>query len=101
MRAFSYSKQARSVGQFGFDELPVESCGLSGMASSGEHNHSVFIGFAPVDNPKIAIAVYVENVDTDEIWSVPIGGLVMEKYLNGELSEISAEMAGQMRAQAQ
>jgi len=48
-------------------------------------DHSAFMGFAPYDDPKIAIAVYVENAGFGATFGVPIGGLVMEKYLNGKI----------------
>lgn len=50
-------------------------------------DHSTFIGFAPVDNPKIAIAVYVENSGGGYKYAAPIASLVMEKYIRGEISE--------------
>ncbi|MGB1988650.1 MAG: hypothetical protein ACPHO5_03880, partial [Flavobacteriales bacterium] len=42
----------------------------------------IFIGFAPKDNPKIALAVYVENGGWGSTWAVPIASLMIEKYLN-------------------
>ena len=51
------------------------------------------MGFAPMDNPKIAIAVYVENGGFGATYGVPIGALLMEQYLNGKLSEESMEKA--------
>ncbi len=50
-------------------------------------DHSTFIGFAPVDKPKIAIAVYVENSGGGSKYAAPIASLVMEKYIRGEISE--------------
>jgi len=47
-------------------------------------DHSVFIAFAPVDNPKIAIAVFVENGYWGSRWAGPIATLMIEKYLKGE-----------------
>jgi penicillin-binding protein 2 len=49
-------------------------------------NHSAFIAFAPRDNPKIAIAVYVENAGYGSTWAAPIASLMIEKYLNGEVA---------------
>lgn len=46
-----------------------------------------------MNNPKIAIAVYVENGGFGAVYGVPIGALIMEQYLNGELSEESKEKA--------
>ena len=79
--------------------LPIEACGVSGMASYKEYNHSVFIGFAPVEDPKIAIAVYVENGGWGAKYAAPIGGYILEKYLNGELSEASKEKVKQIKEQ--
>ena len=39
----------------------LEACGKTGTAQNRGHDHSVFMGFAPMNQPKIAIAVYVEN----------------------------------------
>ena len=64
------------------ESFHIEACGVSGTALSKGKPHSVFMGFAPMDHPKIAIAVYVENSDSDIHDAVPIGGLLMEKYLN-------------------
>ncbi len=47
-------------------------------------DHSVFIAFAPIDNPKIAIAVFVENGYWGSRWAGPIATLMIEKYLKGE-----------------
>jgi penicillin-binding protein 2 len=55
------------------------------------------MGFAPMDNPKIAIAVYVENGGFGATYGVPIGALLMEKYLNGELSEESKKKAEEIQ----
>jgi len=55
-------------------------------------NHSVFIAFAPMDNPKIAIAVFVENAGGGGgTWAAPIASLVIEKYLKGEVKSEAKE----------
>jgi penicillin-binding protein 2 len=51
------------------------------------------MGFAPMSDPKIAIAVYVENGGWGATYGVPIGGLLMEQYLHGQLSEASEKKA--------
>ena len=63
-------------------------CGKTGTVQNphGE-NHSVFIAFAPKDNPKIAIAVFVENSGYGGTWAAPIAGLMIEKYLKGKISK--------------
>ena len=54
-------------------------------------DNSVFICFAPKDNPKIAIAVYVENGGFGATWAVPIASLMVEKYLTGEVKRPAVE----------
>ena len=48
-------------------------------------DHSIFIGFAPKENPKIAIAVFIENGYWGTRWAAPIASLMMEKYLNKKI----------------
>ena len=64
----------------------LDVCGKTGTAQNRGKDHSAFMGFAPMNNPKIAVAVYVENGGWGATYGVPIGALIMEKYLNGELS---------------
>ena len=66
----------------------LDICGKTGTAQNprGKDN-SVFICFAPKDNPKIAVAAYVENAGFGATWSAPIASLLIEKYLCGEISE--------------
>ena len=67
-----------------------EVCGKTGTAQNPHgQDHSVFMGFAPCENPKIAICVYVENGTWGATYGVPIGALMMEQYINGKLSEAS------------
>ena len=61
-------------------------CGKTGTAQNRGQDHSVFMGFAPMDNPKIAIAVYVENGGFGADFAVPIAGVLFEQYINGKLS---------------
>ena len=68
-------------------------CGKTGTAQNRGQDHSVFMGFAPMDNPKIAIAVYVENGGFGADYGVPIGSLMMEQYITGKLSEASEHRA--------
>ena len=65
----------------------LDICGKTGTAQNPHGNdHSVFICFAPRDNPKIAVAAYVENGGFGATWAAPIASLLTEKYLNGEIS---------------
>lgn len=64
----------------------IEVCGKTGTAQNPHgKDHSAFMGFAPMDNPKIAIAVYVENAGFGATYGVPIGSLMMEFYLNRKI----------------
>ncbi len=70
-------------------EIPgIEVCGKTGTAQNphGKDN-SVFICFAPKDNPKIAVAAYVENAGFGATWALPVASLMLEKYLTGEISQ--------------
>ena len=64
----------------------IEVCGKTGTAQNHGKDHSAFMGFAPMNNPKIAIAVYVENGGWGATYGVPIGRLMIEQYLKGKLS---------------
>jgi len=66
----------------------IEVAGKTGTAQNPHGmDHSAFMGFAPYSDPKIAVAVYVENAGYGAAFGVPIGSLVIEKYLNGHISE--------------
>lgn len=71
----------------------IEVCGKTGTAQNRGHDHSAFMGFAPMENPRIAVAVYVENGGYGTAYGVPIGALIMEQYLNGKLSPESEKKA--------
>lgn len=64
----------------------LQMCGKTGTVQNphGE-DHALFIGFAPMDNPQIAVAVAVENAGFGATWACPIATLVMEQYLTGEI----------------
>jgi len=65
----------------------LEVCGKTGTAQNPHgRDHSVFMGFAPYNDPKIAVAVYVENAGFGATYGVPIGSLIIEKYLNGSIA---------------
>ncbi len=61
-------------------------CGKTGTVENphGE-DHSMFLAFAPKDNPRIAISVVVENAGFGATWAAPIATLMMEKYLMGKI----------------
>ena len=75
----------------------IEVCGKTGTAQNRGKDHSAFMGFAPMNNPKIAIAVYVENGGFGAVYGVPIGALMMEQYLKGGLSPDSEVKANDIQ----
>lgn len=77
---------AGTAGSSKIPDIPI--AGKTGTVQNphGE-DHATFIGFGPVDDPKIAIAVYVENSGGGGKFAAPIASLIMEKYLRGNISE--------------
>ena len=78
----------------------IEICGKTGTAENytkidGRRvqltDHSVFTAFAPKDNPKIAIAVFVENGYWGSRWAGRIASLMIEKYLKGHITRTDME----------
>lgn len=64
----------------------VAMCGKTGTVDNNHGRpHSIFIGFAPKDNPAIAVAVVIENCGFGATWANPIASLVIEQYLKGEI----------------
>ena len=62
-------------------------CGKTGTAQNPHgKEHSVFVAFAPKDNPRIAIAVFVENAGFGATYAAPVASLMIEKYLKGEIT---------------
>jgi penicillin-binding protein 2 len=67
-------------------------CGKTGTAQNPHgKDHSLFVGFAPRENPRIAIAVMVENAGFGATWAAPIASLMLEKYLRGEVKRAEME----------
>lgn len=73
-------------------------CGKTGTAQNRGHDHSAFMGFAPMEEPRIAVAVYIENGGFGATFGVPIGRLIMEQYLNGHLSSGSEAQASSLQS---
>ncbi len=78
----------------------IEICGKTGTAENyirvdGKRmqltDHSIFVAFAPKDDPKIAIAVFVENGYWGSRWAGRIAGLMIEKYIKGEITRKDME----------
>jgi penicillin-binding protein 2 len=95
----------------GLGAVGIEICGKTGTAENfakinGKRvklqDHSIFVAFAPKDNPKIAIAVFVENGYWGARWAGPITTLMIEKYLNKKITRIDFEkrmLNGSLKAQ--
>lgn len=73
----------------------IDSIRVAGKTGTAENphgeDHSLFMGFAPTDNPKIAIAVVVENAGFGSQWAAPIASLMIEKYLRGYIKNTNKE----------
>lgn len=70
----------------------ITMCGKTGTAQNPHgKNHSIFIAFAPRENPQIAISVVVENAGFGAAWAAPIASLMIEKYLKGKVSRKDLE----------
>jgi penicillin-binding protein 2 len=90
-----------NYGTAAYIQIPdIEICGKTGTAENytridGKRvqltDHSVFVAFAPKENPKIAIAVFVENGYWGSRWAGRIAGLMIEKYLKGEITRKDME----------
>lgn len=66
----------------------LDICGKTGTAENPHGDeHAVFVCFAPRENPQIAIAVYIENAGYGATWAAPVASLMVEKYLNGTISQ--------------
>lgn len=72
------------------DDIAV--CGKTGTAENIGDDHSVFICFAPKNNPQIAVSVYIENAQGGGgTWAAPIASLIIEKYIKGEVTRTEME----------
>lgn len=68
-------------------------CGKTGTVQNPHGaDHSAFVGFTPRDNPKIAIAVFIENAGFGATYAAPIAGLIMEKFMTDSISPRKKEI---------
>lgn len=70
-------------------------CGKTGTAENEGQDHSIFMGFAPMEQPQIAVSVYVENGGFGADLAAPLAALIIEQYLTGHLSAVSEKKAKQ------
>ena len=70
----------------------IEICGKTGTAENPHgQDHSIFIAFAPKDNPQIAISIFVENGYWGSRWAAPMASLLVEKYMRDSISRTDLE----------
>ena len=70
----------------------LDVCGKTGTAQNPHgRDHSIFMGFAPMNDPKIAVCVYVENAGFGAAFGVPIGALMIQRYLRGDSPGLQAQ----------
>ena len=78
----------------------IDSLNMAGKTGTAQNSHgrdhAIFIGFAPVDDPKIAVAVVVENAGFGATWAAPIASMMMEQYLTGNMKrkDLKQRIAG-------
>jgi penicillin-binding protein 2 len=86
----SKAVESGTAGALKIDSIPY--CAKTGTAQNPHgKDHSVFVAFAPKDNPKIAIGILIENAGFGATWAGPIARLVMEKYLKGHITRPDLE----------
>ena len=70
----------------------LDVCGKTGTAQNPHgRDHSIFMGFAPMNDPQIAVCVYVENAGFGATFGVPIGALMIQRYLRGNSPGLQAQ----------
>lgn len=86
--------QPGGTAYFPVNQIPgIELCGKTGTVQNPHgKDHSVFFGFAPRNNPRIAIAVVVENAGFGATWAAPIGSFMVEKYLRDTVTRSKGEV---------
>jgi len=72
-------------------------CGKTGTAQNKGKDHSIFMGFAPMENPQVAIYVYVENGGFGASYAVPIARLMIQKYLKREIPASDKDLENRMK----
>ncbi len=92
-----FNMVAQTIGRYPIQVKDIEVCGKTGTVqnSSGGSDHSTAIAFAPKDNPKIAIAVFVENGVWGSRYAMPIATLIAEKHIKGEIEEERRRVASE------
>ena len=85
------TKPGGTAGRTGIEGIVI--CGKTGTAQNSHgKDHSLFIAFAPKDNPKIAVAAIVENGGYGASWAAPICNLMIEKYLTKALVDYQTKI---------
>jgi penicillin-binding protein 2 len=93
MRAAVSSGTATAI-----DTPAYQICGKTGTAENEGEDHSAFMGFAPMNNPQIAVSVYIENGGFGADLAAPLAGLMIEQYITGKLTVKSERRAAKWAA---
>lgn len=72
-------------------------CGKTGTAQNSGKDHSIFMGFAPMEDPKVAVLVFIENGGFGATYAVPTGRLMIQKYLKREIPEQDKRIENNMK----
>lgn len=90
IRGMAKAVEAGTAAGLKIEGIPY--CAKTGTAQNPHgKDHSVFVCFAPIDKPKIAIGILIENAGFGSTWAGPIARLMMEKYLKGEITRPDLE----------
>jgi penicillin-binding protein 2 len=90
MEAAVNGEAGKTAGVAALNDIIV--CGKTGTAQNPHgKEHSVFVAFAPKNDPKIAIMVFIENAGFGATYAAPVASLMIEKYLKGEISNKERE----------
>ena len=81
----------------GINISDIEVCGKTGTAQNSGKDHSIFMGFAPMDNPEVAVMVFVENGGYGSTYAVPMGRLMIQKALKGEIPDSDKPIEQKMK----
>jgi penicillin-binding protein 2 len=90
IRGMARAVEAGTAGALKIEGIPY--CAKTGTAQNPHgKDHSVFVCFAPIEHPKIAIGILIENAGFGATWAGPIARLMMEKYLKGKITRPDLE----------
>lgn len=90
IRGMARAVEGGTAGALKIEGIPY--CAKTGTAQNPHgKDHSVFVCFAPIENPKIAVGILIENAGFGATWAGPIARLMVEKYLKGKITRPDLE----------